>query len=523
MERRHFLRGALGLTGLAGSAAVAAQTMHHEATGAMGVMPGMPGMASMTSASQATATPPTKMTMRASGPELAAANAIPAGAPLNELPRLQNESREPGVFRASLTAAPTRVELIPGQLTDVWAYNGMMPGPLIDLNAGDRVEITLHNHLSQPTTLHWHGLPVPADQDGNPAQMVAPGASRVYRFTIPADTEGLYWYHPHPHQLSSEQVFRGLAGAIRVTSAHDPLAAVPQRVLMVTDLKLNRDATIAENDAGDWMNGREGQFVLVNGQRQPHLAFSAIGRERWRILNASNARYLRLQLPGHGYTLVGTDGGLLGTPQKGLREYLLAPAQRIDVVVDAGGARTASLIAGAYDRGKMGAVARPSAVPLLDVEFDAKHPPLAAIPATLRQLPDLGKITAHKQVVMSEAMATAMGGAHPMAFLLNGRSFDMQRVDLTSRVGAVEQWEIVNRSDMDHPFHIHGTQFTVLERELHGRVERSAYPALHDTVNLKSGETVRIKLMQALPGRRMYHCHVLEHEDQGMMGQVEVS
>jgi len=523
MERRHFLLGALSLTGLAGPAAVSAQTMQHEATGAMGAMPGMSGMAGMTSTPATT--PSTEMSMRGPNVELAASNAIPAGAPLNELPRLQNESREPGVFRASLTAAAARVELIPGQHTEVWAYNGMMPGPLIDLNAGDRVEITLHNHLSQPTTLHWHGLPVPADQDGNPAQMVAPGASRVYRFTIPIETEGLYWYHPHPHQLSSEQVFRGLAGAIRVTSAHDPLAALPQRVLMVTDLKLNRDATIAENDAADWMNGREGQFVLVNGQRQPRLAFSATGRERWRILNASNARYLRVQLPGHGYTLVGTDGGLLSTPQKGLREYLLAPAQRIDVVVEAGGSRAASLIAGAYDRGKMGPVAKPTAVPLLDVEFGAEHAPLAAIPATLRQLPDLGKITAHKQVVMTEAMAmgAATGGAHPMAFLLNGRSFDMQRVDLVSRVGAVEQWEIVNRSDMDHPFHIHGTQFTVLERELHGHIERSAYPALHDTVNLKSGETVRIKLMQALPGRRMYHCHVLEHEDQGMMGQVEVS
>jgi suppressor of ftsI len=515
MKRRHFLLGALGATGLAGSTALRAQTMHHDAMGAMPgmTMQAMPGMAAH---SQAPAPPP------AGAAGLAAANAIPGGAALKELPRLQNESSERGVFRATLTAAPVWVELIPGKSTEVWAYNGMVPGPLIELNGGDRVEITLHNRLSQPTTVHWHGLPVPADQDGNPGQPVAPGASRTYRFTIAPDAEGLYWYHPHPHRLSAEQVYRGLAGAIRIKSPRDPLTALPQRVLMVTDLKLNQDASVAENDAGDWMNGREGQFVLVNGQRQPRLVFSDAGRERWRILNATNGRYLRLQLPRHGFTLVGTDGGLLATPQTDLREYLLAPAQRIDVLVDAHGTRTAPLLAAAYERGKMGNVARAVAVPLLQVEFGTSRRHLAALPATLRPQPDWGPVSAHKQVVMSETMSMS-GGAPQTAFLLNGRSFDMQRVDLTSRVGAVEQWEIVNRSDMDHPFHIHGTQFTVIERELHGRITRAPYPALYDTVNLKSGETVRIKVVQALPGRRMYHCHILEHEDLGMMGQLEVS
>jgi suppressor of ftsI len=511
MKRRHFVLGALGL---GGSLALRAQTLHHEAPGGMTDMPARSNLAAM----------PGMMAQPAAATErLAAPAAMPAGAALRSLPRLANQSREPGLFRATLSAAPTRLALLPGQPTEVWAYNGMSPGPLIEVNAGDRVEITLHNGLNQATTLHWHGLPVPADQDGNPAQPVAPGDSRTYRFTLPADIEGLYWYHPHPHGSSAPQVYRGLAGAILVKPAHDPLAHIPQRVLMMTDLKLREDGAIADNDAGDWMNGREGQFVLVNGQYLPQLAFDDAGRERWHILNASNARYLRLRLPTHGFTLVGTDGGRLGQPHADLREYLLAPAQRVELVVDAHGARHAALLAAAYNRGAMGPRTAPLTVPLLQVTFSAAGQHVAArLPATLRQLPDWGPVTAHKRVIMSEAMAMS-GGQHRMLFLLDGRSFDMQRVDLTSRAGEVEQWEIVNRADMDHPFHIHGTQFIVLEREMHGRVSREPYAALYDTVNLRPGETVRIKLVQGLPGRRMYHCHLLEHEDLGMMGQLEVN
>jgi len=503
MKRRNFLLGALELSSLTCPATLYAQTIPH----GMGAMAGMGGEAPGGASTPASV-------------ELAANDAIPAGAMLAELPRLQNESVTPGLFRATLIAAPATITFIPGRPSEVWTYNGMTPPPLIELNAGDRVEITLVNRLRQPTTLHWHGLPVPAEQDGNPAQLVAPGASRVYRFTVPSDVEGLYWYHPHPHPFSAEQVYRGLAGAILVRPAVDPLAELPQRVLMVTDLKLNQDASIAENDTLDWMNGREGQFVLVNGQRQPRLSFSAEGRERWRILNATNARYLRLQLPGHGFTLVGTDGGLMQSPQTGLREWLLAPAQRIDLVVESRSAGTTPLLAAAYDRGKMGRVAKPAPIELLHVEFGVRPQPGAALPAILRQLPNWGPASAHKQVTMSETMSD---GAPHMAFLLNGRRFDMQRIDLSSRVGAVEQWEIINRSDMDHPFHIHGTQFIVLENELHGRVTRPTHQALYDTVNLKSGETVRIKLVQSLPGIRMYHCHLLEHEVLGMMGQLQVS
>ena len=133
----------------------------------------------------------------------------------------------------------------------------------------------------------------------------------------------------------------------------------------------------------------------------------------------------------------------------------------------------------------------------------------------------LGKVTAHKKIEFSETMGMD-NGAMTMGFLMNGKSFAMDRVDLKSRAGDVELWEIYNNSDMDHPFHIHGTQFQIVDRIKNGKTEPAAYLAWKDTVNIPSRETVRIKLLHATPGLRMYHCHILEHEDNGMMGTLNV-
>lgn len=450
-------------------------------------------------------------------------DALPAGAPLRDLPRLANESTRAGLFKATLNAAPHRVGLLAAQPTAFWAYNGSLPGPLIEVVEGDTVEITLVNRLPQATTIHWHGLPVPPEQDGNPQRPVAPGASHTYRFTLPPGSAGTYWYHPHPHGHTAEQVFRGLAGAFIVRPRQDPLAGIPERLLMVSDLKLDSAGQIAPNDADDWMNGREGQFALVNGQHRPALNFADGGRERWRIWNACSARYLRLQLPGSTLTLVGSDGGLIERPQAGMAELLLAPAQRAELIVEAGARRDqVALIAAVYARGKMGKVAPDMPRSLLTVDFGAvgtSTPP--ALPERLTTIPELGPVLAKKRVVFGEEMSMA-GGKHSMRFLINGRQFDMRRIDLSSRSGAVELWELVNDADMDHPFHLHGTQFQVVEREFGGVVTPEPFRAWRDTINLHAGEIVRIKTVQQQRGLRMFHCHILEHEDQGMMGQLMV-
>lgn len=454
---------------------------------------------------------------------LAAVDALAGGASLNDLVKLRNTSSQAGLFRASLVAAPVSVPLLAGAATEFWAYNASLPGPLIEVMEGDTVEILFENRLPQATTVHWHGLPVPPDQDGNPHDGVAPGDKRLYRFTLPVGSAGTYWYHPHPHGTTPEQVYRGLAGTFIVRAKVDPLSAIPERLLVISDLKLGEDGRIAPNDANDEMNGREGQFALVNAQRQPVLAFDRGGRERWRLWNASSARYLRLVLPEANLTLVGTDGGLLERPINGLGELLLSPGERAEVIVEAAGNRgRVELVAAPYNRGKMGTVPAETALSLLTVDFSkVTGADLPTLPAKLRRIDDLGRPEAKKRVVFSEKMSMA-GGQHAMLFLVNGKQFDINRIDLVSKIKQVELWEIANVSDMDHPFHIHGTQFQVIERELNGRVIPAPYRAWRDTVNLKSGETVRIKLVQRFKGLRMFHCHILEHEGAGMMGQLQV-
>ncbi|NMM26480.1 MAG: multicopper oxidase family protein [Glaciimonas sp.] len=463
------------------------------------------------------------MNMDAATVKLAAVEALGAGTAISDIIKLANTSGQPGLFRASLIAAPVNLPLLPGTPTEFWAYNGSLPGPLIEVIEGDTVEILFENRLPQATTVHWHGLPVPAEQDGSPLNPVAPGGKRLYRFSLPVGSAGTYWYHPHPHDNTPEQVYRGLAGIFIVRAKIDLLKDIPERLLVISDLKLGADGRIAPNDANDEMNGREGQFALVNAQRQPLLQFDRSGRERWRIWNANSARYLRLVLPDAGLTLVGTDGGLLEHPVTGLAELLLAPAERVEIIVDAGTNKgRVALVAAPYQRGKMGIVPAEKALNLLTVDFSkVAGAPQKPLPATLRRIDDMGSPKAKKRIVFSEKMSMA-GGQHSVKFMINGKQFDMNRIDLESRVGQVDLWEIANESDMDHPFHIHGTQFQVIEHESDGKVTPAPYRAWRDTVNLKSREIVRIKLAHHFKGIYMFHCHVLEHEGAGMMGQLKV-
>jgi len=456
-------------------------------------------------------------------PALLPTDALTSGAVLRSLDKLANEAGADKQFRATLKAAPVAANLVTDRKTVFWAYNGSVPGPLIDVFEGDTVEIRFENDLPQASTIHWHGLPVPPDQDGNPQDAIAPGGKHSYRFTLPTGSAGTYWYHPHPHGHTAEQVYRGLAGAFIVRARQDPLADVPERLLLISDLKLDQQGQIAENDANDIMNGREGQFVLVNGQHLPTLPFDGSGRERWRVWNACSGRFLQLTLPGTRFTLVGTDGGLIEHPIPNLPEILLAPGQRVELIVEAGTRRDRAVLSAAvYQRGKMGDVPADIAQPLLTVDYAAVTGiALAPLPTTLTRIPDLGPIKAKKRIVFSETMSM-QGGRHQMGFLINGKTHDPRRIDLSSRRGEVELWEIANQADMDHPFHLHGTQFQVVEREWKGVKTPEPFRAWRDMVNLRAGETVRIKTVQHWRGIRMFHCHILEHEDMGMVGQLRV-
>ncbi|HJV07572.1 MAG TPA: multicopper oxidase family protein [Chromobacteriaceae bacterium] len=442
---------------------------------------------------------------------------LPRQRPLNALPRLANQAGA-GHFAASLRAAPVQLQLAPDlPATTFWAYNGQVPGPAIVAQEGDSVALHFANQLAQPTTIHWHGLPVPPAQDGNPHDPVLPGQQRDYRFTLPQGSAGTYWYHPHPHGLTGQQAYMGLAGVFVVKAKDDPLASLPEQWLVLSDLKLAENGQIAANSMADRHDGREGQFVLVNAGLQPVLTLAAGERQRWRLWNATNARILKLALPAHEVHLVGTSGGLLAAPRR-IDSIMLSPGERVEIVVTArfSAGQPQGLLALPYNRGKAMGPELAEPLTLADVRQHGRvaTPPL---PATLRTIAALGTPVVRRTVEFAENMAD------PAAmFLINGKKFDMNRVDFVGKVGQIEEWDIVSKAHMDHPFHLHGTQFQVLARTDDGIWQDEPFLAWRDVVNVPAGESVRLRFVQSQPGLRMFHCHILEHEDAGMMGMLEV-
>ncbi|WP_448951242.1 multicopper oxidase family protein [Labrys neptuniae] len=511
MKRRDFLLSGIAL--LAVPASAAAQQSH-------GAMPGMDMDHGKMDHS--------KMGHGAMGQDASgrggAAPILPEGAPLRDLPRLVNRATGAGRFEASLMATPATARFVDGLDTPILAYNGEVPGPLIEVTEGDRVAIRFANHLpGEETTIHWHGLPVPPEQDGNPMDPVASGKERLYAFELPEGSAGSYWYHPHPHGRTAEQVYRGLAGAFIVKPRQDPIpAAYGDTPLFFSDLRLGPDGSIPDNTMADWMNGRIGDHVLVNGQNRPVLTLPAGSRRRFRLFNATNARFLRLSFGKAPITLIGSDGGLIEAPLSGLQVIDLAPAERVEVIVAFDEPGKLVLRTEDVDHGWMGPGRPRLAAELMTIEVTrdkvAAPPPL---PARLRAIADLGTPAVTRRFELTETMSMGEGGMK-MGFLINGAAFDMNRVDVVSKLGQVELWEIANLADMDHPFHVHGTQFQLVESERGGKVTKAGHRAWKDTVNVPRGETVRLLLRQDLPGQRMYHCHILEHEQLGMMGVVDV-
>jgi FtsP/CotA-like multicopper oxidase with cupredoxin domain len=461
---------------------------------------------------------------------LAAATAAPAqqlvpaslfrtSASLVQPPVLANRSTAPRTVEVTLTAAPLRRGVVPGGETEFFAYNGSLPGPTLEVREGDRVVVHFRNDLAEPTTVHWHGLHLPFAADGSPFHPVAPGEEYDYVFTVRPGTAGTYWYHPHPHHRTGYQVAKGLFGAVVVRAADDPLQGIPEKLIVLSDNRFLSDGSIdlphphTPPARVDRENGREGDVVFVNGQVAPTLEIRPGEVQRWRVINASAARVYRLSLPGHRFLHVGTDGGLFGRPVE-VDEITVASAERVELLVRGTGApgSRAMLRTLPYDR--YVPQTRPTdwerSRDLLEVRYAASGPPAPVpIPGRLREIPVLDTLQATATRVM------ALG-----QMIINGRTMDMDRVDVSARLGATEIWEVENLVGMDHPFHLHGFQFQVLDRD--GVPE--PFRAWKDTVNVPRHGTVRfIVRYDRYPGRWMFHCHILDHEDHGMMGVLEVT
>ncbi len=433
-------------------------------------------------------------------------------------PVLRNESTRPGVVEVTLTASATRLALRNGQITDVFAYNGSSPGPTLELREGDRVIIHFRNDLAEPTTVHWHGIHLPADQDGSPFHPVPAGGRRDFRWTVPRGSAGTYWYHPHLHHRTGHQVAKGLYGAIIVRAPDDPLPrAITERLLVLADQRFRPDGSIdlAEPRSMaariDAENGREGDVLFVNGQEMPTISIRPGEVQRWRIINAAAARVFRLAIPGQRILHVGSDGGLFERPVE-VDELVVANSERVEILVRGGAPGTRTVLRSLpYDRYIPQTRPRDWDRPRDILTIQTSRAPAAAavaIPAVLRRVPplDTARATVRRTVTFGQGM-------------INNRHFDLARVDFTARLGATEIWTVENVVGMDHPFHLHGFQFQVIERN--GVPE--PFRSWKDAVNVRRQETVRFVVrFDDFPGKWMFHCHILDHEDQGMMGILEV-
>jgi FtsP/CotA-like multicopper oxidase with cupredoxin domain len=413
------------------------------------------------------------------------------------------------VVSVDLEARETEWEFVPGLKTRAWGFNGQVPGPTIEARVGDVLEVRLTNRLPEPTAIHWHGLRVPAAMDGTDMvqRPVEPGETFTYRFRLP--DAGTFWYHPHVNE--TVQLERGLYGALVVRGPDEPQLDA-ERVLVLDDVALDRKGQI--KPPGWWIeqhDGRQGGTFLVNGREVPELTIAAGQVERWRIVNASSARYVRLSIGDRPFTIIGTDGGLIDAPVTE-REVLLTPGDRVELAV---GPFVEGEVVGVdalrYDRTTM---ARAREARFATLRVGAPAPSRTSIPATLRVIEPLatGSATPTREVHL---------GVRPS--LKRGAQFVVNREphhrDQPVRVGELQVWDVVNDTMMDHPFHLHGFFFQVLA--VNG--EPPAFRSWEDTVNVPPKATVRIAWTpDDRPGEWMYHCHILEHHAGGMMAHFEV-
>ncbi|WP_087872567.1 multicopper oxidase family protein [Arthrobacter globiformis] len=444
-----------------------------------------------------------------------------------ELMQPPEERSVDGQLQVRLEAAPGPL-LLAGRQIAALGYNGRIPGPTLRLQAGDVLRITLVNNLDQATNLHVHGLHVsPAGNGDNVFLSVEPGSSFDYEYRLPRDhPPGVYWYHPHRHGLVADQVFAGLFGAIIVEDPHVIEASV-DRVLVVSDVTLDGLGNIPAVPPMARMMGREGELILVNGQSHPQFSARPGQRERWRVINACVARYLRLRLDGQDLQLLGLDSGRFQEPQT-VNELLLAPGNRADLLVNTTVGE--SVLRSSYQsRGTMPGMMGPGRGPRFPtegrdgVELATLHvsgeavPSPTALPA--QQAPaDLrsSSVSARRQFVLATGMG--MGGG-VMRFTINGREFSETRTDTTVAMGDAEEWTLINTGPMDHPFHLHVWPMQIIEE--YGQAKQAA--VWQDVVNVPANGRVKVRVaFKDFRGRSAYHCHILDHEDLGMMGAIEV-
>jgi FtsP/CotA-like multicopper oxidase with cupredoxin domain len=400
------------------------------------------------------------------------------------LPEAIDRNPDPNVLEVDLTARVADIEVVPGKTTPVWTYNGGLPGPLLRAKVGDRLE-------------------------------VMPGETFEYDFGLP--DAGLYWYHPHSH--SAAQVGFGLYGALLVEDPADPPNLGDELVMVLSDMGVGDDGTLDDPESGGnfgTLFGREGDTLLVNGKQNPTLVARAGLRQRWRLVNAARSRYFQVTIAGLTFTKIGGDGGLASEPKE-TDALVLTPGERADVLVTPRGApgSTLSVKWVPFDRGYGATYNRPVEELFqirLSNDLEAESPALPTIQRSIEPL-DLSTATP----ISLELTAGEVNGKVVMG--INGVP-SWNAAPIPAKLGDTHLFTVKNTIAFAHPFHLHGFFFQPLDE-----AGAPLWPMeWKDTIDVPVDGSAHFAVhYEDRPGMWMFHCHILDHADAGMMGMIDLA
>jgi blue copper oxidase len=446
------------------------------------------------------------------------------------LPRLIDANKSGNVVK--LKAAPGLHEFLRGKPTRTFGYSAPILGPVLRFRRGDRVEMSVENALDTPTTVHWHGLLVPGDVDGGPQSMIEPGV--IWRGALAIDQPAAtLWYHPHPHHDTARQTYLGLAGLIIVEDGdHHELPnnyGADDLPIIIQDRTFGSDGSLDYDvDELGVIYGVRGDTVIVNGAIEP-VAKVPAGWVRLRLLNGANAQNFDLRFRDRRtFRVIASDGGLLSRPVP-VNRLRISPAERFEILVDFSNGKPALLETGPDQvMGIFGAISEDHTddfVPVMRFQPTAAAASARRLPSRLAdpEAANPDSAVQRRQFALNNGVCgqrMRMPGQLEMPAIIgiNGRTHDPNRIDVETKLGTTEIWEITSVG-MAHPFHVHGALFRILALDYKPPPEHLA--GWKDVVLVEGTAKLLVKFTK--PATRehpfMYHCHVLEHEDAGMMGQ----
>lgn len=435
-----------------------------------------------------------------------------------------NPLRFPPAFTngGTMTLANSVVQVWPSQNTNVIAINGSYPSPSVVIQKGQTFTANFVNNIAEPTTIHWHGISVPELMDGHPKDAVAPGGSKTYTFPV-INRAGTYFYHSHGDMVTAKEVYKGFAGFFIVTDpaenfnlpsgAYDvPLCIQDRRFADIPEFTYNPGTP-------EMTYGYLGDRVLVNGTPE---AYFEVGKTlyRFRLLNGSNARVYKVAFSDNrSFNIIATDGGLKDTPVTAT-SFMLSPGERVEILVSFSSdtiGSSVTLQSQAFTAN--GTLPYKQGIALDIIRFDITNNSSSGgvVPAAFNPITYYNPA----EITATRTFTLTMSGSHPM-HRINGLTFDMNRIDWEVPLLALEEWRIINNTADIHPMHSHGLQWQLLARN--GNTNLPANDkGWKDTIMVNSLETVRVLVkFTDYKGIYLFHCHNLEHEDDGMMLNFKV-